>query len=338
MKLIDVNHIKTIIKNVGLTNLFDMVITRIEYDYKNWDKFIKSPRHATHSKTGVIELMPISDDEFYGFKYVNGHPINTKYNKLSVMALGMLASVIDGAPILMCEMTLLTAIRTASASAVAAKYCARNDSEVLGIIGAGAQAEFQVIALTRIFKFKEILAFDIDSKSLSTTKQNLAKLGIDLSIANSIGEVVSKSDILTTATAAKKNEILFNADLVPPGCHINAIGGDCPGKTELDINQFINSHIVVEYLPQAQIEGEIQNLSINLPVSELHDVITKKIIPRKDDLAITIFDSVGFALEDYSILRVINDLAVDDSFFSFGKFIPEVEDPKNLISCIMDVL
>ena len=171
-----------------------------------------------------------------------------------------------------------------------------------------------------------------------TTKQNLAKLGIDLLITSSPEEVVSKSDILTTATAAKKHETLFNAELVAPGCHINAIGGDCPGKTELDINQFVNSHIVVEYLPQAQVEGEIQNLRIDLPVSELHDVIKKKIIPRNDDSDITIFDSVGFALEDYSTLRVINNLAVDDSFFSSGKFIPEVEDPKNLISCIMDVI
>lgn len=337
MKLVDINCIRKIIKKVGLFNLFDLVIERIEYDYKNWDDFVKNPRHATHSDVGVIELMPASDSEYYGFKYVNGHPGNTKDGKLSVMALGMLATIGDGLPVMFCEMTLLTAIRTAATSALVAKYCAKPSSKVLGVIGTGAQAEFQIIALSRVFKFEKIIGYDNNYAALEKTKYNLKQLNIDFIIANSLDEVLVDVDILTTATANKKKDVILNADDVPEGCHINAIGGDCPGKTELDINQFTNSHIVVEYLPQTQIEGEIQDLKTDIPLTEFHDVVKYNVVPRKDDKMITIFDSVGFALEDYSALRVIYDLASQHNIFITGDFIPKVSDPKNLFATILDV-
>ncbi len=337
MKLVDINCLRNIISKVGLFSLFDLIIDRIEYDYKNWDDFVKNPRHATHSDTGVIELMPASDSEYYGFKYVNGHPGNTKDGKLSVMALGMLSTISDGLPLMFCEMTLLTAIRTAATSALVAKYCAKPSSKILGVIGTGAQAEFQIIALSRVFNFEKIIGYDSNYDALEKTKHNLEKLNIDFIIANNLDEVLVDVDILTTATANKKKDVIVNSDMVPEGCHINAIGGDCPGKTELDINQFTNSHIVVEYLPQTKIEGEIQDLKIQVPISHLHDVVKHNVVPRTDDKMITIFDSVGFALEDYSALRVVYDLASEHDIFIYGDFIPKVSDPKNLFATILDV-
>lgn len=338
MKLVDVSCLKKLISKVGLLEIFDLVISRIEQDYKNWDGFEKKPRHATHSELGVIELMPISDSEYYGFKYVNGHPNNPLSGKLSVMALGMLARIEDGEPLMMCEMTLLTAIRTACASAVAAKYCARKNSSSLGIIGAGAQAEFQIIALSRVFNLTSIIGYDINPSALDKTKKNLERLGIDFNPVASLSELMKNIDILTTETAAKKRDILFSAEDVPLGCHINAIGGDCPGKTELDINQFVNATIVVEYYPQTLIEGEIQQLNKDIPVYELHQVVKKNIMPRQSDDSVTIFDSVGFALEDYSALRVIYDLALEYDCFMDGYFIPKISDPKDLFSALVDVI
>ena len=98
------------------------------------------------SSQGVIELMPICDDEYYAFKYVNGHPYNPQSNKLTVVAVGMLSQVKDGYPLMISEMTLLTALRTAGTSALAARYLAKPNSKVMAMIGTGSQSEFQVIA------------------------------------------------------------------------------------------------------------------------------------------------------------------------------------------------
>src|ERR1700737_1266036 len=118
----------------------------IEADYRRWDDFEKSPRHAIHSSVGVIELMPTSDGRLYSFKYVNGHPKTTAKNLLTVTAFGMLADVATGYPLLLSEMTFVTALRTAAISALASSRIARPASRVMALIGNGAQSEFQAIA------------------------------------------------------------------------------------------------------------------------------------------------------------------------------------------------
>ena len=143
MKIIDINTLIKIINRVGLNTFYLELIKTLEEDFARWDEFYKSPRHATHYPQGVIELMPISDKQWYSFKYVNGHPSNTHQNKLCVVAVGMLSDAQNGYPLLLSEMTLLTALRTAATGALGAKYLARKNSSNLAIIGTGAQAEFQ---------------------------------------------------------------------------------------------------------------------------------------------------------------------------------------------------
>ncbi|MBT4885238.1 MAG: ornithine cyclodeaminase [Legionellales bacterium] len=337
MKLIDIKKLQKIITEIGLLDFFDLVIARLELDYKNWDNFEKNARHATHSKDGVIELMPASDSEYYAMKFVNGHPNNPSVGKLSVMAVGLLAQVADGMPLMFCEMTLLTAIRTACTSALVAKYAARPESSILGFIGVGAQSEFQAIAFSRVFNIEKIYGYDIDHAAAIKTKNNLAKFNIDFIVASSVADVLVNCDILTTATAAKKQDVLVHYKDIPRGCHINAIGGDCPGKTELDINEFEKCNIIVEYIPQTQIEGEIQNLKTNLNIIELHDLIKGNVVVRADKDDITLFDSVGFALEDYSVLRVLYDAVLQQNIVASSDYIPKIDNPKNLFDMFINM-
>jgi ornithine cyclodeaminase len=334
MIVLNVQQVKSIIHDVGFLPFLDQVIARLEYDYARWDQFEKCPRHAQYSTHGVIELMPICDTSFYAMKYVNGHPVNTQHGKLSVMGLGLLANMVDGAPLMFAEMTLLTAIRTACTSALVAHYAAREDASVLGFIGLGAQAEFQALALSRVREVKKIVGMDTDQQAVAKFKRNIAPYGISFEAKDTISAVVSEADILTTATAAKQHNTLFSYHDLKPGCHINAIGGDSPGKTELDINAFAKDCIIVQYLPQTKVEGEIQSAQTLDNVYELYTLIQQKNTLQLDQNQTTIFDSVGFAIEDYAILRVVYDLARKymDTFFS--PMIPEVRNPKDLFSFI----
>ena len=92
----------------------------LEADYRRWAEFDKTPRVAAHSADGVIELMPIADASLYSFKYVNGHPKNHRLGLPTVMAFGVLADVATGAPVLLSELTLTTAMRTAATSVMVA--------------------------------------------------------------------------------------------------------------------------------------------------------------------------------------------------------------------------
>ena len=129
---ITIDDIQKLVSSVGIKPFFRLLITAIEEEYARWDAFIKSPRHAVHAKEGVIELMPIADDKFYSFKYVNGHPGNPALNKLNVIAIGFLSDMKTGYPLIISEMTLLTALRTAATSALAAKYLARKNTTSTG--------------------------------------------------------------------------------------------------------------------------------------------------------------------------------------------------------------
>lgn len=332
--MIGTHKLLEILNKVGELNFFDLVLERLEQDFANWDGFTHGPRHATHVPDGVIELMPTCDGEYYSVKYVNGHPKNVLSSTPCVMAVGLFARAADGMPLMFSEMTLLTAIRTACTSAMAAKFAANQDSSTFGIIGTGAQAEFQVIAFSRIFKLSKIIGFDIDKQAMLKTKENLARYGIDFICADSAQEVVKESDLLTTATAAKVHDVIVNANDIPAGCHINAIGGDCPGKTELDLGSIPAKSIIVEYLPQTKIEGEIQQLVAEDNVIELHDIIKHKKQVRSSSKDITIFDSVGYAVEDYSILRVLYHLSQDLKLAEVDSYLPLVADPKNLFSLL----
>lgn len=333
---IGVSDIQRLVANLGTAVFIERLAAEIENDYRRWGEFEKSARLASHSDVGVIELMPTSDGRLYSFKYVNGHPKNTAAGLLTVTAFGVLADVNTGYPLLLSELTVTTALRTAAMSALAARHLARPQSRVMALIGNGAQSEFQAIGFHRMLGIRELRLFDVDPRATAKLEQNLRAMGLeDLRIvrASSSAEACKGADIVTTVTADKCNAVILTPPMIGPGMHLNAVGGDCPGKTELhaDVLNMPDLQVIVEYEPQSRIEGEIQNAPPGFAVTEFADIVSGMKPGRTRSSQITLFDSVGFALEDYSALRFLHLLLMEEQGVARQiDLVPRLEDPKDL--------
>lgn len=306
----------------------------IQSDFLRWSAFDKSARVASHSRDGVIELMPIADDQTYAFKYVNGHPKNTRWGLPTVMAFGVLADVATGAPLLLSELTLTTALRTAAMSAVAARALALPGARTMALIGNGAQSEFQALAFHHLLGITTLRLFDTDPAATAKLQANLQGTGLRTAVCTSTAEAVRGADVVTTVTADKTNATILTPDMLVPGMHINAVGGDCPGKTELHADLLRQAQVFVEYTPQTRIEGDIQQLPADFVVTELWEVLAGQHTGRASDAAVTVFDSVGFALEDFSALRFLRDAATELGMGQPIELIPQLSDPKNLFGLL----
>ena len=332
---VSVDHMMKLVLKVGIDRFLTELAATIEEDYRRWPVFDKTPRVASHSEEGVIELMPTSDGTLYGFKYVNGHPKNTRDGRQTVTAFGVLSDVGNGYPMLLTEMTILTALRTAATSAVAAKYLARPNSRTMAIIGNGAQSEFQARAFKSLLGIDRLRLFDIDASATRKCAQNLAGLGFTIEECRSVEEAVEGADIITTVTADKQYATILSDNHVGPGAHINAVGGDCPGKTELSKDILLRSDIFVEYPPQTRIEGEIQQLPAEHPVIELWQVMTGEIQGRRGADQITLFDSVGFAIEDFSALRYVREKLAEHGMFVELDLLADPDEPRDLYGMLL---
>ena len=334
------SEIRQLIAELGVATGISGLAEEIESDYRRWPEFETSARLASHSPVGVIELMPISDGRQYSFKYVNGHPRNTADGLLTVTAFGVLADVATGYPVLLSEMTLTTALRTAAMSALAAKWMARPDASVMAIIGNGAQSEFQAIGFHRLLGIRRLRLYDTDAAASAKLERNLRALaGLDFEIvrASSAAEAAYGADIVTTVTADKRNAVIVTPGMVTSGMHLNAVGGDCPGKTELhrDVLLRRDARLVVEYEPQSRIEGELQQMPVGFPAAEFASIVRGEAPGRGSSDEVTIFDSVGFALEDFSALRYLHrQLHARSEAPRRIDLIPTLDDPKDLFSLL----
>ncbi len=331
---VSVDNMMRIVNTIGPAKMISEIADYIESDFVRWEEFDKTPRVAAHSREGVIELMPTSDGETYGFKYVNGHPANMARGFQTVTAFGVLARVDNGYPVLLSEMTVLTALRTAATSGVAAKYLAPKGANVMAMIGNGAQCEFQALAFQEMIGVDTVRLYDVDPTATKKAAGNLASSGLKVISCETPQDAVSGAQIITTCTADKQYATILTDNMVGGALHINAIGGDCPGKTELHRDILLRSDIFVEYPPQTRIEGEIQQLDDDHPVTELWQVITGKEKGRSSDSQITLFDSVGFATEDFSALRYLRDQLDRTGHFVELDMLADPDDPRDLFGMI----
>ncbi len=332
---ISVDQMMRIVLEVGIEEFIGGLVNAVEEDFRRWEAFEKTPRLASHSPEGVIELMPVSDGIHYSFKYVNGHPKNTKAGLQTVTAFGVLADVASGYPLLLSEMTILTALRTAATSAMVAKYLAPANARTMTIIGNGAQAEFQALAFKRVLGIDSLRLFDTDETATQKCVYNLAGFGFEITVCDSPEQAVEQAEIITTVTADKQYATILTDNMVGPGVHINAIGGDCPGKTELHPDILLRSDIFVEYAPQTRIEGEIQQLDPGHPVTEIADVIRGQMTGRKDARQVTLFDSVGFGTEDFSALRYVRDLIMERADAQPLDMLADPDEPRDLFGMLL---
>jgi ornithine cyclodeaminase len=332
---VSVDHMMKLVLKIGVERFLTELAVCIEEDFRRWHAFDKTPRVASHSADGVIELMPTSDSRNYGFKYVNGHPKNTREGRQTVTAFGVLSDVATGYPVLMTEMTILTALRTAATSAVAAKPLAPRGATCMAIIGNGAQSEFQALAFKALLGIRELRLYDIDPDATAKCARNLAGMGFSITTCRSAQEAVEGAHIITTVTADKQYATILTDNMVGAGVHINAVGGDCPGKTELHRDILLRSDIFVEYPPQTRIEGEIQQLPADYPVTELWQVLTGAAEGRRDARQITLFDSVGFATEDFSALRYVRDQIVGTGLYQELDMLADPDEPRDLFGMLL---
>lgn len=331
---VSVENMMRLVHHFGIENVLTELTDAIEADFQRWDSFEKAPRVASHSHEGVIELMPTSDGEIYSFKYVNGHPSNTAKGLQTVTAFGLLARVDSGYPLMLTEMTLLTALRTAAASAMAARHLAPRDATIMAMIGNGAQAEFQALAMKAVVGIEEVRLYDIDPKATQKTVHNLRDSGLLVVPCTSAQDAIEGARIITTCTADKAYATILTDNMVGAGIHINAIGGDCPGKTELHKDILSRAQTFVEFEPQTRIEGEIQQMDASYPVTEFWRVVNGEADGRTDARQITLFDSVGFAIEDFSALRYVYEKLEGTEFFQQIDILADPDDPRDLFGML----
>jgi ornithine cyclodeaminase len=332
------HDVAQLISTMGLPRCLQGMSNYIAQDFLRWNAFDKSARLACHSADGVIELMPIADADTFTFKYVNGHPKNTAHGLSTVMAFGVLADVATGMPLLISELTLTTAIRTAATSALAARALARPESRVMALIGNGAQSEFQALAFHHLVGIDTLHLFDTDPAATAKLVRNLQAnpdaAGLTVRVFASTREAVRGVDIITTVTADKTSAAILTADMIEPGMHLNTVGGDCPGKTEIHPDVLRKARVFVEYEPQTRIEGDLQQMPADFAVTELWQVLAGLKAGRLDTAEVTMFDSVGFAMEDFSALRFIQDTALAQALGQEMDLIPQLDDPKDLYQLI----
>jgi len=236
-----------------------------------------------------------------GVKIVNVHPANRDIP--TVMATIVLVDPETGFALAVTDGTYLTSLRTGAAGAVAARYLARQDSEVAGFVGAGRQAQTQLEGLMLVRPgIRRVLACDVDrGKAERFCRVCKERYGLEAAVG-SVEQVVRASDVLATTTPAR--EPIVRDEWVRPGTHINAIGADAPGKQELDPAVLQRARVVIDNWEQASHSGEI-----NVPLSrgiltrsdiacDIGGVVAGKAPGRTSSSEVTVFDSTGLAVQD----------------------------------------
>ena len=281
--------------------------------------------------SGDLRVMPsyLEKDDISAVKIVNSHSENRiKYNLPTVMAVVVLIDPRNGFPLAIMGGKAITDIRTGAAGGIAAKYLARKDSKIVGLIGAGAQARTQMAALLYVYgKLEEVRVW-----SPSATKEEFAsemqlKYGDLCRIVpvDTVEEAVENADIVVTTTPSRKPLVMD--DVVSLGMHFNCIGADAPGKEELDPAILKRAKIVVDDWEQAIHSGEI-----NVPISkgiisrenilgEIGEVIAGLKPGRKSDEEITIFTSTGLAVQDAVTAQIAYEKALKKKVGRFIKIV-----------------
>lgn len=310
--LLEESDIIHLIKKTGLENFLNQLRDELESGFKDFflQKIQVPPRAEFFFPQGTMESMPAKDENYFACKIVNTHLQNPlTYNLPTIIACGVLVEGKTGFPLMLTESTILTALRTGTASAIATKYLARKDSGIIGIIGNGAQSISQLHAISLVRDIKKVYAYDIDIEASHSFKKTVEKMfGMQVILADE-GVTTRESDIVVTVTCKEKNTPPVVYDKwVKAGTHINAVGGDSPNKVELEKSLIERAKLVVDFKDQAVYEGEAQQVGKDKIYSDLAHVIANQI--QRDDNDVTIFDSVGFAMEDLVTYKMVYDLAV----------------------------
>jgi len=265
-------------------------------------------------KGGDFRAMPACIDNMAGLKWVCVYPNNKENNLPTVMATIILSDPNTGCTLAIMDGTYITNIRTGCAGGVAVKYLARSNSSTIGLIGAGIQADTQLLAIHKVLpEIKEVRVFDTDeNKALMYAYRMIKELDIDVRPVKTLKEA-TEVDILVTTTPSRTP--IIKEIHVKPGTHINAIGADAPGKQEIEYGVLKKAKVIVDDIEQAYHSGEINvNLSQGLMTTAdifgtLGEIVAGLKSGRENNDEITIFDSTGLAIHDIICAKLVYEKA-----------------------------
>ena len=318
-RIVASHHIHRIVEEVGLDGLMDEMIDRITEAIEEHDenRTLVRPRdgfHYTEPEVGLLEWMPVMRTaETTTIKVVGYHPTNPSQRNLPTIlstvsvyetATGHLAGLADG--------TFLTALRTGASSAIASRVLARPTSHILGLVGCGAQAITQMHAMLRTFPIEQILIQDISERNMATFPRRASSVlpdGVELRQVP-LDLLIQTADIVCTSTSIGIGEgPLFGDVETKPWLHVNAVGSDFPGKVELPRSFLARSLVCPDHRDQAIKEGECQQLEPHEIGPSLAELVTQADRYREARERTTVFDSTGWALEDWVAIQLLLDKA-----------------------------
>lgn len=311
-----------ILTNNQIKQLIDMpkVLKVIESAFRLYSKnLVQMPAKIylhLDKYEGDFRAMPayIERMEACGLKWVNVHPRNRRFGLPAVMALIILSDPKTGLPLAIMDGTYITNLRTGAAGGIAAKYLARKDSSIIGLVGCGAQARTQILALKELFNIKKVYVWGNKVEYAKKFIKDTKYLGLVMEIKDKIYDCVKEADIVVTTTPVRKP--IVKSRWIKEGTHINAIGADAKGKEELEPDLLKRAKIVVDDWNQASHSGEI-NVSISKGIvtkkdiyATLGEVLIGKKKGRTSPREITIFDSTGLAIQDVAVANLVYKKAV----------------------------
>lgn len=310
------DDIAEIVNRVGLHQLMDDIIDELRTTFRNFDDGLTQVRTRDGFSyltpyPGVLEWMPVMQvDDFAVIKVVSYNPGNPfLYQVPTIISTLSFYNIRTGHLMALTDGTFTTALRTGAASAIASEILANPASEVIGLVGCGAQAVTQLHALSRLFNIKRVLAYDVDSKVLATFPERCRFLNLNIQLVPR-EKLEEESDIICTATSVGLDAgPVIDDRRLKSWVHINAVGSDLPHKIELPLSLLKESLVCPDYRAQAVVEGECQQLTPEAIGPELIDLVKHAPEYRSYQMSKTVFDSTGFALEDKAAMQVLLALA-----------------------------
>jgi alanine dehydrogenase len=266
---------------------------------------------------GVIGVMPgyLERLKAAGVKLIFHHEENPK--KYGLPASAGLVIYIDpttGMPLAIMDCAHVTRMRTGAATGVSAKYLARADAQVAGIVGTGAQGKPQIEAVCHVRPLKKVKAYDINPAATAQFLAETADLDLEIEVVDSPQEACTDVDILVTCTPARTPFV--RPEWLRQGMHISAVGADMPHKRELHPGVYARADKwVTDLINQALITGEISDAISEGAISEdtlhakLGEIVTGQRPGREADVEITVYKSTGMAIQDVATAKRVYELA-----------------------------
>jgi ornithine cyclodeaminase/alanine dehydrogenase-like protein (mu-crystallin family) len=321
-RILDVHSVRAVLEKTGPSDFLTRLINRMRsafdaHDPSTTTSIDRTGFHYTQPALGLVEWMPtMHAGERVAVKTVGYHPTNPLRRGIpSVLSSTAFYDTSTGNLEALVESTLLTALRTGAASALASEILASPDASTVGVVGCGAQAVTQLHALSLVRPVTNVIAFDIDPANAESlaTRTDFIGLEVELVGASELDRLVDSADILVTATSVDPGAgpVVPDTGTQKPWLHVNAVGADFHAKIEIPRSQLLRSLVVPDVTAQCLIEGESQQLQVDQLGPDLVSLVKNAADHEDRRASLTVFDSTGWAFEDLIVAELTLEIATE---------------------------